>query len=793
MGISSTLGGLHVEITAGIKGLKTNVKKAGDILKTGRKEINENAGTWAKWGTAVVAANAVAAAAIFKTTSANIKELKNLSFAANTVTEEFQRGAFAAQRFGIDQQKFGDILKDVNDRIGDFVTTGAGPMVDFFEQVAPKIGITADAFRGLSGQDGLALFVKSLEDANLSQEEMIFHMEAMASDATLLLPLFKDNAKALKEMSAEAEALGIGLSEIDVEKVSQANRELSAVSGLIGGALQIGVVELSPLVTALAKEFSFASKEAGSMANQIRSGFDTAVNAAGFFLDAVEGVKRTFEVLGSFIAVSALGWKLIFHKIGNSFWEGLGEKVEAFIELWNDLPFTDDIKFTAFDGVVAQTQADMDATELAIQMGMDSIAEILARPMPSEGLKKSVADARAASEELAQIAEVNRMAQEAVDFISVDKVKSPELVDASSGTQALMDRFSTEEELQKSKFKRDQRQLDEALSKKEISAQTHNELMLALEKDHAEKINLIKIQAPKLLEVSNSTQNLMDRFATEEQLQADKYDSDQKQLDIALAKKEVSEKTHKELMLALEKENIQALKDLRLGATEEETAARLEALQARFATETELENQKFALDQETLTNALAQEQLTKDEFNLLEQERDQEHRETIADIDRQAALTQLSNTAGILGKLQTLSAAGGKKHEKTTRALAVTVAAMQGIAAAISSYKAGADIGGPPVGALYAAASIATTAAMISKLKSGSKSASRPSGKVRSASGSSSESGSSSQSRGSQAQATQAKRFDITLVGSTFNADTVRELMGQISEQVGDGVEFNVS
>jgi hypothetical protein len=82
-----------------------------------------------------------------------------------------------------------DILKDVNDRIGDFMQTGGGPMADFFENIAPKVGVTAEQFARLSGPEALQLYVDSLEKAGLSQQEMTFYLEAMASDTTALIPL----------------------------------------------------------------------------------------------------------------------------------------------------------------------------------------------------------------------------------------------------------------------------------------------------------------------------------------------------------------------------------------------------------------------------------------------------------------------------------------------------------------------------------------------------------------------------------------------------------------------------
>ena len=60
------------------------------------------------------------------------KELTNLSQLAGTNVEDFQRFAFAAKTVGIEQDKVADILKDVNDKFGDFLVTGAGPLADFF-------------------------------------------------------------------------------------------------------------------------------------------------------------------------------------------------------------------------------------------------------------------------------------------------------------------------------------------------------------------------------------------------------------------------------------------------------------------------------------------------------------------------------------------------------------------------------------------------------------------------------------------------------------------------------------
>src|SRR5690606_23334144 len=108
-----------------------------------------------------------------------------------------------------------------NDKVGDFLTTGQGPMADFFEKIGPKVGVTAEHFRNLSGSEALGLYIKSLEEAGVSQAEMTFFMEAIASDATLLLPLFKENGKELRRLTGEFDKFGGAISDVDIAKLKQ--------------------------------------------------------------------------------------------------------------------------------------------------------------------------------------------------------------------------------------------------------------------------------------------------------------------------------------------------------------------------------------------------------------------------------------------------------------------------------------------------------------------------------------------------------------------------------------------
>ena len=224
--------------------------------------------------------------------------IATLSQIAGTTAEEFQKFAVGAQTVGFEMDQVADIIKDVNDKIGDFMATGAGPMADFFENIAPKVGVTADQFARLSGQDALALYVKSLEAANLSQAEMTFYMEAIASDATALIPLLADGGSEMRRFGEEAQESGRILSNETIKATRDAEIALQQMSGEISGNLNQALLALMPLL------LSASSKIAG-LTTSVRGFFDSMGLARAAY--DIEGTTEQFKLLEDQIALFEAG------------------------------------------------------------------------------------------------------------------------------------------------------------------------------------------------------------------------------------------------------------------------------------------------------------------------------------------------------------------------------------------------------------------------------------------------------------------------------------------------------
>ncbi|WP_227539053.1 phage tail protein [Klebsiella pneumoniae] len=249
-------------------GAKRNADSLSDSLTKLTTNGEKTVAAVGKLGAALTAAVATGAlmagtalAAMIKHTAEVGVEISRLSKIANASTTDFQKYAIAASAAGISQEKFSDIMKDVNDKVGDFLSTGGGELQDFFKTIAPKVGVTAEQFKNLSGPAAMQLYVDTLQKANVSQAQMTFYMEAIANDATALIPMFQNGGKAISEMADISEKLGLILD----QKTIRAAQELETTGWLVNSSMQ-GLrtqiaAGLMPTISDLTGEFTtFAAK-----------------------------------------------------------------------------------------------------------------------------------------------------------------------------------------------------------------------------------------------------------------------------------------------------------------------------------------------------------------------------------------------------------------------------------------------------------------------------------------------------------------------------------------------------
>jgi len=254
MATGSQLSSLYVRIGADTGGLEQGIARAKGSLSGLAPVARAAVTTMAAVGASVAAAGA-AMTVMVASAAKSAREISTLAQVANTSARDFQGLAFAAKTVGVEQEKLADILKDVNDRIGDFRATGAGPMKDFFEQIAPKVGLTAEAFRNLSGPEALQLYYDSLVKAGAAQEDLTFYMEQMASDSTKLIPLLANGGAEFQRLAERAQALGAVLDDVQRQNLLQFDQAMSSIGATIDGLKNLLAASLAPALTQVAGRF----------------------------------------------------------------------------------------------------------------------------------------------------------------------------------------------------------------------------------------------------------------------------------------------------------------------------------------------------------------------------------------------------------------------------------------------------------------------------------------------------------------------------------------------------------
>lgn len=207
---------IQILLDADTARFEQGMQDAQDTSESVFKKISTSAKAFAGAVASSAVTSATALAAYTNEYVKNINEIEKFAYISDASFVQFQKMAAGADAAGVSADQLSSMYKDFNEKLGEFVTVGAGGAVDFFEQVASKTEGSADAamklakeMANLSGPQALEMYVKKMEQANLSQEQMSFLMESMASDTTALIPLLVNGGEGMRLWGEAADRAGV--------------------------------------------------------------------------------------------------------------------------------------------------------------------------------------------------------------------------------------------------------------------------------------------------------------------------------------------------------------------------------------------------------------------------------------------------------------------------------------------------------------------------------------------------------------------------------------------------------
>lgn len=313
--MSTRLGSLTLDLIARIGGYVGPIRDAERQTQSSfdnmRKHINN-------YGMAVAgaAAGAVTALAAMAVDTANqAAELEIFAFRANTTTQEFQKMAVGAAAFGIEGDKLSDMMKDFNEKLGELTAIGAGGGVDFFEKIAMKTEGSSEAakklildMQKLSGPEALQMYVDKLEEAGVTQQQMSFYLESMASDMTDLYPLLANGGEGMKLYGDMAERAGIIMTDQTIESAKELKDQVYMLDLQMQGAKNQLMQAVIPAFVDIAEAF-LGGSEQGLQFEEVADGVaKTLKGLASVAIGAVTAIQLTGKALGGMAAIGGAVW-----------------------------------------------------------------------------------------------------------------------------------------------------------------------------------------------------------------------------------------------------------------------------------------------------------------------------------------------------------------------------------------------------------------------------------------------------------------------------------------------------
>lgn len=253
---ASSLGRLTLDLVTKIGNFTGPMTQAERQAKSSSKNIANSFSVASiaatAFGAAVAGVSIGGMAAFADQTIQTGSEIKKFAQLANTSVRDFQFYAKGAETAGISMESFADKMKDMQDRIGDFQQTGGGPLADFFENIAPLVGVTIQQFQKLSGPEALQLYYDSLQKVGASQNDLKFYMEAIISDSSLLIPLLENGGEGFKKWGDAAERANAIMSDEMIETLALAKENVQLLNLQWDGLKATLVNNVVPVVQVVA-------------------------------------------------------------------------------------------------------------------------------------------------------------------------------------------------------------------------------------------------------------------------------------------------------------------------------------------------------------------------------------------------------------------------------------------------------------------------------------------------------------------------------------------------------------
>jgi len=484
--MANPIGRLLVQVGADTGGLTRGGKRAETTMQGMSRQARRSAKTLAKLGTAATAAGVAITAAMTKRGLEAVDAQAKLGRQIGATQSEVAGLQRAFSDAGIAEGQMRSNLQALNKRLGE-AQQGTGQAGDALD----ALGLSAQELANMPVDKRLDAIGTAVNGLSTQTEKAAVTADLFSRSGLDMMNVFEQGEGAISEAVKEMRMLGVAVSETDASAIERANDAMSRIGDVIQGVSNQLAAQFAPVLEAVSNKIVGMVKEAGGMGNVVEDAFNRGVDVAVFLVNAVDGVKRTFELAGKVVALFGA------MVVRNALWaadgiiNGPNKALNGLLGLLNKIPGVDIAPVGLSDlGKTIANQYKI-ANQAVIEAEKD-IGGTLTKPLAGERLRAFIEEAKMASEQLAQDATGgggDNGNGAGPGLSEEDREKMQGKLDA------IREANMTEVQLLREKHAMEMEELQRAREQKLVSQQEFNDLMKNTTARHEDEISDIEERA----------------------------------------------------------------------------------------------------------------------------------------------------------------------------------------------------------------------------------------------------------------------------------------------------------
>jgi len=205
-------------------------------------------------------------------------------------TEALSGLRYAAELTGVASQTMDMALQRFTRRVSE-AAMGTGEAKD----ALIELGLDAESLVKLPLDTQMGMVADAMKELGTQSDRVRIAMRLFDSEGVALVNTLAGGSEALKDMTDEAEDLGITLSQVDAKAIEDANDAFARAKTAVMGVVQAMTVEFAPIIEDLSKRFTnFIKKqnESGNVGERVARALISAFESVrNLFLDFQSAVK----------------------------------------------------------------------------------------------------------------------------------------------------------------------------------------------------------------------------------------------------------------------------------------------------------------------------------------------------------------------------------------------------------------------------------------------------------------------------------------------------------------------